>query len=312
MRALLLSLALVSLVSAPVLLQAKITRNVEKVFTVTPGGELKVETSGGDIKVLSHAGHELKVTAIQQIKVDSDGEADELLKNLQLTIEQSAQGVTATAKYERRAGWGLGSWPPVQVSFVVSVPSHYNVDLNTSGGGIQLESIRGQARLRTSGGRISVDRIEGDLEGKTSGGDISLREGTAAVKLMTSGGNIKVERAGAGCELHTSGGNIVIRSAEGHVVATTSGGDIEAKITGALTEDSKLSTSGGKVVVAVDSRAAFALKASTSGGNVDVTGLSVAIDSGGLRKSSLSGKVNGGGPLLTLKSSGGSIRVRAD
>jgi len=39
--------------------------------------------------------------------------------------------------------------------------------------------------------------------------------------------------------------------------------------------------------------------------------LNIAIDKGGLGKSSLSGRVNGGGPSLSLSSSGGDIRIRA-
>ena len=66
------------------------------------------------------------------------------------------------------------------------------------------------------------------------------------------------------------------------------------------------------MVVAVDKNAAFDLKAHTSGGDVDAAGITIAIDKGGLRKSSLAGKVNGGGPQLYLGSSGGDIRLRTN
>ena len=55
--------------------------------------------------------------------------------------------------------------------------------------------------------------------------------------------------------------------------------------------------------------AAFELDASTSGGEVDAAGITITIDHGGMGRSSLSGQVNGGGPLLTLRSSGGDIKV---
>ena len=303
-------LTLGAMLVTPGLVQAKITRTIEKKFTVGPGGNLKVQTSGGNIEVLTGPGNEVTVTAREWINADSEEKADELLKDLTLSIEQQANNVTATAKYVKPSGWNWGA-TPVTVSFTVVVPKQYNVDLNTSGGDIGLASISGTARLRTSGGNLKLDRIDGEVDGGTSGGNISLREGTANVKLRTSGGNIRVERAGGEADLSTSGGDIEIESVQGRLTASTSGGNVKASIEGSLKGDCDLSTSGGNVIVSVDKSAAFDLKSHTSGGEVDADGLTIAIEKGGLRKSNLSGKVNGGGPLLSLGTSGGDIRIRA-
>jgi len=313
MKSFITLLTLGALLAAPAMLQAKITRTLEKNFTVQPGGTLRVQTQGGDIKVLTGPGNDVKVTATEVIQADTEAKADELLKDLDLTIEQNADNVTAKAKYEKeRGGWHFGNWPPVNVSFTVVVPTRYNVDLNTSGGDISVASINGQARLRTSGGDLKLERVDGEVDGGTSGGNISLQEGTARVKLSTSGGDIQVDRAGGEADLSTSGGNIVINSVKERITAATSGGDIKASIEGALKGDCRLTTSGGTVKVTVDKTAAFDLKARTSGGDVDASGLTITIEKGGLRKSSLAGKVNGGGPQLYLGSSGGDIRIRTN
>ena len=309
MKTLITFLALGTLLGSPVLLQAKITRLVEKTFTVQPGGVLKVQTYGGNIDVLTGPGNEVKVSAKELIDASSDEKADELVQNLSLSMAQQGDNVAAVAKYINRGGW-LWHSTPVTVSFTVTVPTHYNVELNTSGGDISLASINGRAQLRTSGGNLKLERIDGEVDGGTSGGNITLREGTAKVRLSTSGGNIHVERAGGEAELSTSGGNIVIESVRSRLSATTSGGDVKATIEGELKGDCTLSTSGGTVVATVDKSAAFDLKAHTSGGDVDAEGITIAIEHGGLRKSSLSGKVNGGGPVLSLGSSGGDIRIR--
>lgn len=310
MKSIVSLLTLGVLLASPVMLSAKITRTVEKSFTVQPGGNLKVRTAGGDIKVLTGTGDEVKVTATERIHTDSEAKADELLRDLELTIEQEGNNITAIAKYDRQGGWHVGNWPPVNVSFTVVVPTKFNVDLGTSGGDIGLQSINGRARLRTSGGNLKFDRVEGEVDGNTSGGDIELREGTANVHLSTSGGNIHVDRAGGEADLSTSGGDIVINSVMGRVTANTSGGNVKANIQGPLKGDCRLTTSGGEVVVNVDKDAAFNLKARTSGGDVDAAGITISIDKGGMRRSSLSGKVNGGGPELYLGSSGGDIRIR--
>lgn len=292
--------------------RAEIKRSVEKTFTVAPGVTLNAETSGGDITVETGTGSEMKVIALERIKADSEGKADELLKGLDLRMEQVGDAVNLVAKYERRSGLSWGSWPPVNVSFKVVMPARGNVNLRTSGGDVSVANLTGQAKLRTSGGDIRLARIDGEVDGTTSGGDITLVEGTARVKLSTSGGDIHVVKSGGPTDVSTSGGDIKIESVIGQVRASTSGGNIQAKIVGALSSDCSLTTSGGDVTVSVDPNVAFDLKAHTSGGEVDAAGLTITISEGGLRKSHLMGKVNGGGQRLDVGSSGGDIRIRAE
>ena len=108
----------------------------------------------------------------------------------------------------------------------------------------------------------------------------------------------------------TSGGGIKIESAEVQLRAHTSGGGIRAGINGSLRDECSLSTSGGSVRVSVDKAAAFRLDASTSGGDVDAEGLTLTLEKASRGRGRLAGAVNGGGPLLKLRASGGSISVR--
>lgn len=290
--------------------QAKIERVVEKTFTVKPGGLLTVETQGGDVRVETAAGDTIKVVAKERIRASSEADADALLQNLDLTIEAVDGGVSAIAKYEKKSiGFHLGEWPPVQVSFVVTVPANYNANLRTSGGDVTVGDLNGTVKARTSGGNVSLGKIGKDVDAHTSGGDVRLVECAASVKLGTSGGNISVDRAVGPTALDTSGGNIKIGSVENTLHASTSGGDISAGIDGALKGDCSLGTSGGRVRVKVAKGTAFDLDASTSGGDVDAEGLTITIEKGGVGKSRLAGKVNGGGPKLRLRSSGGDIDV---
>ncbi|HWA88366.1 MAG TPA: DUF4097 family beta strand repeat-containing protein [Opitutus sp.] len=295
---------------APISAHAKIERVVEKTFTVSPGGLLNVSTQGGDIRVETAAGNVVKVIAKERIRADSESEADELLKPLQLTIEQDGGGVTATAKYERKlADFHWHSWPPVQVSFVVTVPASYNAELHTSGGDIKVADLGGKLNAHTSGGNLVLGKITGEINAQTSGGNVRLEEGGAATKLGTSGGNISVEHIVGPAELRTSGGDISIGTVDDTLEARTSGGNVSAQISGGLKGDCVLSTSGGRVRATVPKSAAFDLEASTSGGDVRADGLTITIDGGGVGKSRLSGRVNGGGPKLKLHSSGGDIVV---
>lgn len=290
--------------------EAKITRVVEKTFAVQPGGTLKASTQGGDITVRTADVPQVQVQVKQVIRASSEAEADEILKKLTLTLEQSGNDVVVEAKYEKQGpGTWFGNWPPVNVSFVVTVPTAYNLNLGTSGGDIAVASLKGNVRARTSGGDLEFARIDGDIDAGTSGGDITLLEGTARARLTTSGGDISVDRAGGLTEVSTSGGNIDLKSVAQLVSASTSGGDVRAIITEPIKQDAVLSTSGGQVRVEVAKETGFYLDASTSGGDVRADGLTITLEKGGSGKSRLTGAVNGGGPRLKLRSSGGDIKV---
>lgn len=290
---------------------ARIERVVERSFPVGAPGTLFVETDGGSVRVDPAGGSTVKVTARQRIKADTDAEADELLKKLDLTMAQEGNDVRVAAKYERQPlGFRWGSWPPVQVDFVITVPAGFATDLRTSGGGITVGDLGGKALARTSGGSIKLGRMGSSVEARTSGGSITLAEAGGPVELRTSGGNITAGRIKGTADLSTSGGGIKLESASGIVRAQTSGGSIQAGITGALKEDSSLSTSGGSVRVTVDPSLAFRLDASSSGGGVRADGLTIRLANSGSSRSRLLGDVNGGGPTLKLRSSGGSVAVQ--
>lgn len=302
--------AIGSLLLGTNLAEAKITRIVEKTFAVQPGGNLKASTQGGDITVRTADTPQVQVQVKQVVRASTEQEADEILSKLTLTLEQSGNDVTAEAKYEKRSpGTWFSNWPPVSVSFIITVPTSYNLNLGTSGGDIEVASVKGDVRARTSGGDLKFARIEGDIDAGTSGGDITLLEGTARARLTTSGGDIEVDRAGGPTEVSTSGGDIELKSVAQLISASTSGGDVRAVITGPITQDTSLSTSGGEVKVEIAKGTGFQLDASTSGGDVRADGLTITLEKGGSGKNKLVGAVNGGGPRLKLRSSGGDIKV---
>ncbi|HEX2099993.1 MAG TPA: DUF4097 family beta strand repeat-containing protein [Candidatus Synoicihabitans sp.] len=306
--ALLAGLAALSVVSA----QARIERVVEKTFNVAPGGTLTVSTHGGEVKVEPGQGNGVKVVARQTFpRADSEAEADEILRDLEFSVEQSGNDVSAHARYQKRGtgGWWGGGRPAVSVAFTVTVPSTYNVDLATSGGNITVGDLTGTAKVRTSGGDLRFGRFRGPVDGRTSGGNIIVAEAADRVNLSTSGGDIRVERVTGEVELSTSGGNISIESVRGSLNASTSGGNVSAGIDGPVTKDVSLSTSGGNVTARVAKDAAFRLEAKTSGGSVRADGLTITLDSGGSGRSKLAGTVNGGGPLVKLRTSGGDVTV---
>jgi hypothetical protein len=310
MKSLLGLLLVGTLVAAPGILEAKITRTREMSFPIEPGGTLRASTEGGNIQVVSGEVSEVQISVRHIIRANSDAEADSLLANLELVLERRGNDVIAESRYSKKPG--LFGHRPVQVDFTITVPRQFNAELKTSGGNIKVGDLRGTVNARTSGGNLIFDRIDGALEGRTSGGNISLRESTGETSLQTSGGNIRVESASGRIQVSTSGGDVRLDDVSDLVSATTSGGNIRVNFTGALRQDARISTSGGSVTVRVPKQASFALDARTSGGHVKASGVTLTIADGGLGKSRLAGDVNGGGPQLKLRTSGGNITVQTE
>ena len=288
---------------------AKIERTVEKSFQVQPGAHLSVSTYGGEIRVDPSSDGVIKVVAKEHFHTDSEAEADEIMGKVELTIEQRGNEVVATAVSKNGIGFHFGGWHEVHIDFIVTVPSSASVELKTSGGDIAVGDLGGTVKAHTSGGEVRLGKITGDIDASTSGGDVELAAGGGSVKLSTSGGNVTAGHLTGPSTLTTSGGDIKVDSVENTLEAETSGGNVRAGFDGPLKGDCSLSTSGGEVKATVGAAVAFHLDARTSGGDVNAAGVTITIDRGGVGKSSLAGDVNGGGPLLKLRSSGGDIEV---
>jgi len=293
----------------PLAARANIERSLEKKFSVQPAGALKVETSGGKVELSSSGESEVKVIAKIHFKTDSEGEADDLMKNFRVEITQENNNVSAIAE---RIKNGLLDWSGnnrIWVDFIVTVPTRFDANLKTSGGDVKVGDLTGEIRARTSGGDIKFGRIAGPIDAATSGGSITLKESTGKAVLSTSGGDVHVMQAGAEAELTTSGGNIVVDHVEDGLKAITSGGNVTAVFTGSLKSESELRTSGGDVKATVDSSSGFRLDAKTSGGAVKVSGLTLAEEKVNRDKSHVEGSANGGGAVLKLRTSGGNVVV---
>ena len=114
------------------------------------------------------------------------------------------------------SNWGWNN--SLRVKFTITVPHKYNIDVDTSGGSININDLTGDVLAQTSGGSIKIGEITGNVD------------------VDTSGGSIKIARV------------------YGEIRANTSGGSIKAEFAQQITQDTKLSTSGGSVTATLPCR----------------------------------------------------------
>jgi DUF4097 and DUF4098 domain-containing protein YvlB len=299
----------------------------KKTFPASTGGKLVVDVDFGEINVTTNATpNEIGVMVWRKVTRRNQAEEEKFLKDHPVTFHQEDGTLVIRSRHKSQGGWFSNFRNRNEGKFTIKVPAEFNAKLDTAGGGISVSDLHGGVDADTSGGGLSFARLNGTLNGDTSGGGIRVLDCQGNIKIGTSGGGIDVaggggslsgETSGGGVKVknfagpasvETSGGGITIEKVKGSVKGSTSGGPIHAVLLSPLPGEVNLSTSGGGVSVDIGDQAAFNLDAETSGGGVSCE-LPVTIQ-GKKERSRLKGPVNGGGPVVELRSSGGGIQVR--
>ena len=210
------------------------------------------------------------------------------------------------------------------------------LDLHTGGGAIHVHQANGKIVAETGGGTIEIMSATQGASVETGGGGIEVHRCSGKVKAETGGGSIDLGDIDGPVSIETGGGSIHLASAKGHVDAQTGGGGIElygvpsARVetgaggivvklikTGAPPSDSRLETSAGDITVYIAADVAVSVRASVDMGNghhitSDFPDIHVASEGNqwGPRTLTAEGKLNGGGPVLKVRTTTGDICFR--
>ena len=293
---------------------ACIAQAEQRSFDVSPGGRFVLDADWGQVEVRTSE------EAVIEVAV-------ERAEKLSLEFDHGEAAVTVRSRTRDGGlfGWFKDNRGPAPV-FRVTVPTLTDLDLTNVGGNVQVDHIEGSVAISTVGGKIVLGEIAGDVESRTTGGSINVSSASGHVQATVTGGSIRIGRAAGGVEAKTTGGSIRIDESGGPVVARatggslqlgrvngsidarTTGGSIDAALVGQPGVESDLRTTGGGIDLAIAEGVSLDLDARATGGHVsvDIPVTNQELDG----KSKLAASVNGGGPGLTLKTTGGSIRVR--
>ena len=265
--------------------------------------DVKVETEGGNVSTSGIAGRVDAESGGGTIRVDDIGGAI-------------------------NAETGGGS---IDVGNVAS-----DVNLHTGGGSIKVNSAKGKIEAESGGGSVTIVSGMQDAVLETGGGSIQVERCAGRVKASTGGGSIDLGDIGGPVEMETGGGSIRLSSAKGPVRAETGGGSIElngvpsaraetaaggivAKFVAANGErhDSELETSAGDITVYLAPNFNVSVRASIEVANghsirSDFPDIRVTTEGGdyGPKTVTAEGSLNGGGPVLKVRTTTGDISFR--
>ena len=247
-------------------------------FDAKPGERLDLETFNGSVEI----------RAWDQNKVDISGtkygNTAALRDSIRIDANGTGSGVSVRAVRPSEHRGSMGA------KFVVRVPHDIALDrIITSNGSIRVDEINGPVHVHSSNGSLNLSHIHGSVDAETSNSAIDVTELTGNAVLRTDNGHIHADHV------------------NGLVEATSSNGAITLAFDTAPKNDVHVETSNSSIEISMPANSPARIRANTSNGSIssdfDVAGKDP--DS----KTHLGGSVNGGGPLLDLNTSNGSIKI---
>ncbi len=258
---------------------------VSKSFTTDGTPRVVVEMFNGGIDVITGSNPAVDVKVTKRGGGNSQSEAQDDLKNVEVTMTDDGGAIHITARRtDRRVDIGNSG-----ASAQLTVPNGTMLELRTSNGGIISSGPVGDALADTSNGKIDIKGAAGQLNLSTSNGQITVNGGSGKLDLETSNGGIDV-----------TADNVI-------VTARTSNGAVS--FTGSLAAGAnELRTSNAGIVITLPANAAFNVDADTSNGKITSD---FAVTGSDISDTYLHGSVSGGGQTtIGLHASNGNIEIR--
>jgi DUF4097 and DUF4098 domain-containing protein YvlB len=199
----------------------------------------------------------------------------------------------------------------ISVDYEITVPADTALRAHTGSGDQTIEGIHGNADLQSGSGDMRLSQLTGEIHVQTGSGNVRAREISGPVRGGAGSGDIELEETGQGnIDLRTGSGNVVARGVNGAFIGETGSGDITAE--GTQTAEWEIHTGSGNVHVRLQSNSAFDANLSTSSGTLDIDSPITMTVQGRVQETrkSISGKVRGGGPLLSVRTGSGDIHIQ--
>ena len=237
------------------------------------GSKLIVRADFGSISVKPGPSDRVGCQVRLRVYTSNEAEARRYFRSYQLSLRPHEAGLYLKGELgQERHNF--------RADFDLTVPLRFSLDLETKGGGIEVEKLEGELKAVTAGGDIRAGNLRGPVQVETAGGSIQLGNAAAQVEARTAGGSIRVGDVRGAAVLETSGGEVVAGMIQGPLRAETAGGDLMLRgASGAI----EAQTAGGQINIG------------ETGGNV------VAQTAGG------SIRLQGARGIVEVKTAGGSI-----
>jgi DUF4097 and DUF4098 domain-containing protein YvlB len=271
-----------------------------KSFDTAGPAALRIKTSDAHIRIETWDRNtiEARVTT-RNWKIGDDG--------IRILDQQNGDLVSLEVKFPR--SFFSINFNRRRVDILVRVPKETRLDLRTGDGDIEVTGVKGEIVADTGDGNIRIVGTEGNLRAHTGDGNIDVRDARGKAAVETGDGNIGIENLGGRLRAVTGDGNVRAEGVFEVLEIETGDGRVEAsalegsKMAGQWT----LRTGDGSLTLRLPQEFDAEVDVRTGDGHIDFN-IPVTI-SGRTENNKLHGKLNAGGPLITIKTGDGAIRL---
>ena len=275
----------------------------ERDLPVSGAASLEVFTHSGDVMI--HTGAAGKITVIGRIHVGdrwlSGGHKDEV-SQLESNPPIHQDGSHVKIDYV--------PMHDVSIDYEITLPADTTVRAESGSGNLTVEGLQNGFNGHTGSGDVRLEHIAGTTRIQSGSGNIDGRTLAGPLDLSASSGDIRIEQTAPGdVQAHTGSGNIEIQGVDGGLRAEAGSGNITVEGKPASSWDVK--SGSGNAELRLPSDASFDLEVSTGSGTINLDHPLTTTIQGRVQspQKSISGKVRGGGPEITVHTGSGDIRI---
>jgi hypothetical protein len=275
----------------------------DRSFQVNGNVDLEVLTRSGDITVRNGAAGTVSIHATihsggSWLGGDHKAEVQELQNNP--PIRQNGNGIRIDYVNINN----------ISIDYEITAPENSAVHSHTGSGNQNVEGLKGNVDLESGSGDMKLVHLTGDLRFQTGSGNVRGHELSGPARVKAGSGDIEIEEVGAGdVDIRTGSGNIIVNGIHGGFHAESGSGDIHGN--GLPSNMWSIRTGSGNVTLRVPSDANFDVDISSSSGSVTLGHPVTTTVQGRVQESrkSVVGKVGNGGPIVSVHTGSGDVRV---
>jgi hypothetical protein len=277
----------------------------EKTFKVKPGGLVSIDADLADGKIETGDYGTVRVQVMSYFKVETPEEVEELSQKVSVEMLQTENTVKVIVKFADDPK--QTNREKAHLDFKVYMPRKFNLDMRT-GGSARVDDVDGTVKASTLGGSLTVGNVTGALTATSKGGSLTIGNVDGDLEARCEGGSATIGKVAGRVVASTEGGSISIKEAAVALEATATAGSVTAYLPKTPLSDCKITANAGGIDLRLASSVAVTIDAACTAGSV-MSDFAIAVKKGGSNRNELKGDMNGGGPVLVLRATAGSIHL---
>ena len=254
-----------------------------KSYTVAGRASVHASTNDGSVRVYTADTKQVELRVIYSgMTMDKDFTID---------ARQDGDRVEITAKERNGWHWGFSFHGNRGLRIEVRMPKDGDLSVDSGDGSVEAEAIGGNLDIHTGDGHIKVQGAKGQIRLRTGDGSIEGRDLDGKIEADSGDGHITLDGRFDTLNIKTGDGSINAHAQPGSKVLSawsihTGDGSVDLTVPGDLNANIDATTNDGRISL----------------------GIPVTVE-GQFSNSQIHGKMNGGGPPVTIHTGDGSIRL---